>query len=91
MKTILHILNWVGYYTGLWAGATIFSNLWWGLWKFVSDEDYANNHPNMYLLKFFAVLILGMALVLGIVWWPLTKLMELIDSKIDGPEEDDFE
>lgn len=90
MKTILHILNWAGYYTGIAVGGTIFSKLWWGLWKFASDEDYASNHPKMYLLKFFVVMILGMVLAIAIIWWPLTKLMEFIDSKIEKPEEDDF-
>lgn len=91
MKTILHVLNYAGYYTGLLAGGTLFSRLWWGLWKFASDEDYASNHPKMYLLKFFAVFLLGTALVIAIVWWPLTKLMEFIDSKIDKTDKEDFD
>ena len=91
MKLFLHVLNYVGYYAGLTAGATLLSKIWWKLWKFASDEDYASNHPKMYLLKFFTVLALEMVVALAVIWWPLSKLMEWIDSKIDSSEEKDEE
>ena len=79
----LHAVNWLGYFIGIDIGSTLFSKIWWKLWKFVSDEDYASNHPKMYLLKFVAVLLLGFGIGMAIVWYPLSKLMEWIDSKID--------
>lgn len=91
MNFLLHVLNYVGYFTGLSVGATIFSNVWWKLWKFVSDEDYANNHPRMYLFKFFAVLALEMIVAMAIIWYPLTKIMQWIDAKIDSNEDEENE
>ena len=87
MKLFLHVLNYVGYYAGLTAGVTLLSTIWWKLWKFASDEDYASNHPKMYLLKFFAVLGLEMVVGIAVIWYPLTKLMEWIDGKIDSDKE----
>ena len=91
-KLILHIINWVGYYAGLGVLGHLLSKLYFGLFEgFLSDESYAAEHPYRYLLGFFGILFLGMGLVLGVVWFPLTKLMEFIDSKIEDIKDKDDE
>ena len=98
MKIATKILNYAGYLIGCNVLGTWFAKLYWSLFKFLTDEDYASEHPRMYLLKFGAALAFGTILALVIVWYPLTKAFEWINRKIDShfdkekeDEEDDFE
>ena len=97
MKILLKAMNWLGYIFGCSVLGNLFAKLYWSLFKFASDVDYAEKHPKMYLLKFFVVLVLWIVLALALIWYPLTKLMGWISRKIDvhfdkkdDEEDDDF-
>lgn len=92
-KLILHVTNWTGYLTLCGVGGKLVSKLFEKLFGgFLKDEDYANNHPWVYLLGVIGILLLAVAFATAIVWYPLTKLMHWIDSKIEKiPDEDEFD
>lgn len=97
MKILLKVLNYAGYLIGCsvlgdWFGKVYYKIPWFG---FVSDADYAEEHPYMYLIKLAGVIAAGTLLALAIIWYPLTKLMNWINSKIDKhfdkTEEDEWD
>lgn len=94
LKFAAKILNYAGYLVGINVLGSWFADFYYGLFGFISDEQYATEHPKMYILKVIAVMLLGSAIAMAIIWWPLTKIMEWIDDKIDkffdkDKEEDD--
>ena len=81
----LHVTNWVSYLVAnsllgkLWG--TLFGFLFKG---FLTDEAYAEQHPKKYLLGAIGIVILCLLSGCLIIWWPLTKLMEFFDLKIEN-------
>ena len=87
-KTTLHICNWTGYL----ISNALLGRVWgWLLSKVfngaLTDEVYANEHPKLFFLRVFGILLLGVVSAMVVITWPLTILMNLIDEKIDDIEE----
>ena len=95
VKIAVKTLNYVGYLIGCSTLGDWFGRFWWSLWGFIKDEDYRDEHPNMYTAKVLLLMVIGILLALAIIWYPLTKLMEWINNKIDEhfdkKKEDDFD
>ena len=85
IKVICKILNYAGYLVGCTVLGDWFGKMYYGLplFRFISDADYAEEHPKMYLLKVAGVIAAGTLLALAIVWFPLTKAMKWIDDLIE--------
>ena len=85
MKRIaLHVTNWVSY---LVANALL-GKLWGMLFGFLfrgflTDEGYAADHPRKYLFGVIGIILLAVLSSLLVIWWPLSKLMEFLDKKIE--------
>lgn len=97
MKIAVKVLNYAGYLMGCSVLGNWFYKFYYGLFGFMTDETYAKDHPKMYIAKVVAVMVVGILLALAIIWYPLTKAFEWINSKIDiffdkkeDDEEDDF-
>lgn len=83
LQIAVKILNYAGYLYGCNVLGSWFTRFYYGLFGFIKDEQYAADHPKMYIAKVVAVMVIGILLALAIIWYPLTKLMEWIDDKID--------
>ena len=83
MKIAVKVLNYAGYLIGCNVLGNWFSQFYYSLFGFIKDETYAEDHPKMYIAKVVAVMVIGILLGLAVIWYPLTKLMEWIDDKID--------
>ena len=84
MKIVVKTLNYAGYLIGCKVLGDYWYKAFYGLFGFITDETYAEEHPKMYLAKLVGVMVAGILLALAIIWYPLTKLMELINSKIEN-------
>ena len=94
LKIAVKVLNYAGYLYGCNVLGNWFARFYYGLFGFIQDEQYAAEHPKMYTAKVVAVMVIGILLALAIIWYPMTKLMEWINDKIDDffkKEEDDDE
>ena len=89
VKIAVKTLNYVGYLIGCNALGNWFGQLWWSLWAFIKDETYAEEHPKMYIAKLVLLMVIGILIALAIIWYPLTKIMEWIDGKINEHFEKD--
>lgn len=82
---VLKAANTVGYIGASVVGGKLWGSLWAWIWRdFTSDENYAEEHPKMFLFKVLLILVSGAVLSMAIVSWPLKKLYFWIDSKIEG-------
>lgn len=90
--TILHVSNLIGY-LGLSAiGGRLYGMfIAWIFRGFLHDEAYAEAHPKKFLLGCIGIIGFTAISAAVIVSWPLKKLYQWIDSKIDDLEEkEDF-
>lgn len=93
-KIILHLTNWVAYYSLCGISGRAWGNLFGFLFKgFLKDEAFAEAHPKRYLLGVIGIMLLAVCSGLMLIWWPLSLLMKVVDKKIDElpDEKDEFE
>ena len=83
MKIAVQILNYAGYLIGCNVLGNWFYKFYYGLFGFIKDETYAEEHPKMYIAKLIGVMVVGILIGLAVIWYPLTKLWKWLNSKID--------
>ena len=89
-KMILKVTNSVAYIGASYGIGCLLGKIVEKLFgEFLSDEAYAEQHPWKYLLAVLAIFVCEMTIGLAIVWVPLMKLRNFIDSKIDEKFGDD--
>lgn len=80
----LHITNYVGYLTACGVLGSLWGRLFGFIFEdFLSDEDYAVEHPKKWILGFFAILILAFISGYLLIKKPLDWLVSKFDKKID--------
>ena len=92
MKIAVKILNYAGYLMGCNVLGTWFYRFFYGMFGFLTDETYAKEHPKMYIAKAVGVMVVAILLALAIIWYPLTKVWQWLNGKIDdffGKKEDE--
>ena len=83
MKILVKTLNYVGYLAGCGVLGNWFYKAYYSLFGFITDETYAEEHPKMYIAKLVACMVSAILIALAIIWYPLTKVWEWINKKID--------
>ena len=96
MEIAVKILNYAGYLYGCNVLGNWFAKFYWSLFTgLTEDEEYATNHPKMFVAKVVGLMVVGILIALAIIWYPMTKLMKFIDGKIEkyfkeDEEDEDF-
>lgn len=83
LKVVLKSFNYAVYLIGCSVFGDWFAKFYYGLFGFITDADYAEQHPKMYIAKLIGVMVIGIVLATAVVWYPLTCLMEWLNKKID--------
>lgn len=93
LKMVLHVANWIGFYTSCGIAGKLSGNLFGRLFRrFLTDEAYAAEHPKKYLAGVAGICTVAIATTVALVWVPLKWIMDFIDSKIEEiPDKKDVE
>lgn len=83
-KMILKVTNDVAYLSSCYGVGFILGKIVEKIFgRFLTDEAYAEQHPWKYLLGVLAIMLVELSIGLAIIWVPLMKLRNFIDSKIE--------
>ena len=91
-KMILKVTNYAAYLAGCYGVGFLLGKIVEKLFgSFLSDEAYAEQHPWKFLLAVLGILICEFAIGAAIVLWPLLKIYNYFNDKIEAIDKSEDE